>query len=183
MGRCSRKLVLRLAAETIRRAREVCPLYASDAAPLHEGQLQDLIRQAGCAVEVFAFRSAAGAFAASVAGAPCIALNANATRDVRIFGARHELHHVLAGEVDHGAAGPVYFSDYGYGSPWERAADLFALADLVPPWVLRMQRTSSDQSLRRLVAENMGEYASGWPLRRVADRARLRVQLFRECGL
>ena len=59
---------IQAAARTSARAREICPLYAADAAPLHEGQAADLMRQAGCHVHVFSFESSVGAFALGYRG-------------------------------------------------------------------------------------------------------------------
>lgn len=162
------------AVRTVTRAREICPLYAADAAPLHEGQVADLMRQAGCYVRVYPFQSSVGGFALGYRGVPGVALNANAPRHRRGFAARHELHHVLAGEVHE----PVCMADTGYLTCWERAADLFALADLVPGWTLR--RLRSGRELAHEVVQSVVEYGEGLPDGWVADRARLRLLLFRE---
>ena len=168
---------VRAAVHTITRAREICPLYAADAAPLHEGQLADLMRQVGCYVRVYAFESSVGAFALGYRGVPGIALNANARRERRGFAARHELHHVLADEVRE----PVCMADTGYLTCWERAADLFALADLIPAWTLR--RLRSGREFSGDVVQAVAEYAEGLPEGWTADRARLRLLLFREHGV
>ena len=128
----SERLVLESARRSLEAARDLCPMYGGDAAPLAEGQLVDIIRQAGCGVERFRFRSRRGAFAFSLGGVVEIALNASVPRPLREFALRHELHHVLAGDVADALHGPVFFNDQGYMTSWERAADLFALVDFVP---------------------------------------------------
>lgn len=177
MVRSDTRPVVRLAAHLVERARETCPTFAGDTAPLHEGQLSDLFAHLGCTVAVFPFRSSSGALAIGLGGRPLIGIDANASRPQRAFGARHELAHVLMGEVEE----PTFFSDSGYMVGSERIADLFALADLVPGWTL--ERARSGAELLREVVQGVGEYAEGWPEDRLADRVELRLRLFQEHGI
>lgn len=183
LGRSDGELVLRAARQTIERARELCPLYASDAAPLHEGQLTDLLRQAGAGVGWFRFRSGRAAMAMLMGGVPQIAINAGAPRPLQHFALRHELHHVLHGDIGDADTGPIFLSDRGYWTLWERAADLFALADVVPAWKLGALEGAAGQ--RAAVRAAVAPIAPYWPEPDAwaQDRAGLRVRLFREYGI
>ena len=173
-------LIVGAAAHSLTRARELCPLYAGDAAPLHDEQVADIIRQAGAMIHTFAFASTAGAIGMAVAGKPQIAFNSNATAAQRSLGVRHELRHLLEEEI-HNPVGPVFMSDTGYMSHAERAADLFALADLIPAWTLRRCRSGKETAGEVLQAA--AEYGEPWGDLWTADRARLRLLLFRDCGI
>ena len=175
----SSRPVLNMARHTLEQAQTISPLYAGDAAPLHEGQLTDLIRQSGCRVHVYSFQSRLAAYAFAFGGEPLIGLNANASGLQRALGARHELHHVLAGEVNNPIA-PMFMAETGWMAESERAADLFALTDLVPSWTLRRHRSGTE--IAREVTQAVAEYAEGLPDGWTADRARLRLLLFREHG-
>lgn len=175
--------VLRLVRVAVDGARTLNPCFGGDISPLAEGQLADLLRQAGCQVEAYRFRSRTGGFALGFQGRPGIAINQNATRPARVLATLHELAHVLLEDTGSTVAGPVCYRECGYMTPWERTADLFALVDLVPAWSLKPLRKQHDRALRKEVAGNIAEYADGWPMRRLADRARLRVQLYRQYGI
>ena len=168
------RLVVGAAAHSLKRARELCPLYAGDAAPLHDEQVADIIRQAGATTHTFAFASSAGAIGLDFGGRAQIAFNSNATAAQRSLGVRHELRHLLEDEI-HNPVGPVFMSETGYMSHAERAADLFALADLIPAWTLR--RLRSGKEIARDVLQSVAEYGEPWGDQWVADRARLRVLL------
>ncbi len=171
----SDRLILASVQRSLAEARLLCPMYGGDAAPLGEGQLVDLVRQAGCGVERFRFRSSRGAFAFSIGGVVEIALNASVPRRLREFALRHELHHVLAGDVADAVHGPVFFNDQGYMTSWERAADLFALVDFVPG---RELAAADNPAL--LTRARLAEIASYWPEPEnwAADRTALRLALW-----
>jgi hypothetical protein len=162
----------------VRAARALEGAYAGPAAPLRTDQVSRLLGAAGCHVEVFAFQSStvamtlprcAGVYPSSstappsarTASSPCATSWATCWR-------RHR--------------GAVFLADEGYMAAPERAADLFALADLVPGWwiaELRRGRTPW-RTVRAEIAAAVAEYAEGWPPERCADRARLRLRLFRD---
>ena len=105
-----------------------------------------------------------------------IFLNRTAPRTDQRFALRHEIGHVIRQEAG------VFMSDTGYMAPQERAADLFALADLVPGWLIRFMRERR-APWRDVLGEVRGAietYASSWPADRLDDRAALRVALYRE---
>lgn len=177
-----RDAVVRRAERAIRSARAIVPAYAGPDAPVGTGEVAALLKGAGCWVEEYPFRSAAAAMALPrCAGVYPVLLNRDAGREERGFALRHELAHVLAGEVD----GAVFLSDTGTRSRSERAADLFALADLVPGWWLARlgEAEPGDAALRADVARAVAAHAPAWPARRLADRAELRLRLFGGKGI
>ncbi|HEX8903803.1 MAG TPA: ImmA/IrrE family metallo-endopeptidase, partial [Longimicrobiaceae bacterium] len=123
--------VLAAARRLVERAGETVGSYAGTLSPARTDQVSNLLGAWGCHVEVFPFKSDTVAMVLpKCAGVYPILINRSAEETDRFFALRHELGHVLAGDVD----GPVFLADEGYMSPAERVADLFALADLVPGW-------------------------------------------------
>ena len=174
--------VLAAARRLVERARGTVGSYAGSLSPARTDQVSDLLGAAGCHVEVFPFRSDTVAMVLpQCAGVYPILINRSAEETDRLFALRHELGHVLAGDVD----GPVFLADEGYMSPAERVADLFALADLVPGWWIaevRRGRTSW-REVKRQIALAVAHYAENWPAQRFGDRAELRLRLYREQGI
>lgn len=177
-----RDAVVQAAARVVRAARAVEADYAGHYAPARSDQVAGLLARAGCHVELFAFRSRTVAMALPrCAGVYPVLVNRAAERTARGFALRHELGHVLAGDVD----GAVFLADTGYMAASERVADLFALADLVPGWWLKWIRESGATAaeVRSDVVQAVAEYAEDWPLRRLRDRAALRLRLYRAAGI
>ncbi|HEV2734503.1 MAG TPA: hypothetical protein VGV85_06670 [Longimicrobiaceae bacterium] len=174
--------ILTAAARLVEDAQRLVADYAGHYAPLRTDQLSELLRGAGCHVEVFAFQSDTIAMTLPrCADAYPVLVNRSAERTDRLFAFRHEIAHVLAGEVDEA----VYLSDEGYMAMPERIADLFALADLVPGWWIADLR-KGQTPWRRVKAEialAVAEYAEVWPPDRLVDRVVLRLKLFRERGV
>lgn len=174
--------VICTAARLVAAARESVGDYAGPLAPVRTDQVAALLAAAGCHVEVFPFRSDTVAMTLpKTAGVYPVLVNRAAERTDRFFALRHEVAHVLAGDTE----GAVYLADEGCMTACERAADLFALADLVPGWWIagvRRGRTPWREVLReiRLAIET---YAGRWPARRLDDRAALRLRLWRERGI
>jgi hypothetical protein len=177
-----RDAVVRAAAHTVHAARGIVPAYAGRHAPARTDQVAALLRGAGCWVEEYPFLSGAAAMALPrCAGVYPVLLNRAADRTARGFALRHELAHVLAGEAD----GAVFLADAGPDSASERAADLFALADLVPGWWLAWlhEEALSAAEVRGEVVEAVRGWAEGWSRRRVRDRAVLRMRLWEVVGI
>jgi hypothetical protein len=174
--------VLARAARLVEAARALVDEYAGPYAPVRTDQVAALLTGAGCHVEVFPFQSSTVAMTLpKVAGVHPVLLNREADRTDRFFALRHEVAHVLAGDVD----GAVFLADEGFMNEPERIADLFALADLVPAWWiagLRRGRTPWTR-VQAEIAQAVAEYAAEWPPRRFADRASLRLRLYREHGI
>ncbi len=171
--------VLAETARLVEAARAVVPDYAGTYAPLRTDQLSDLLRGTGCHVEVFPFRSDTIAMTLPrCADAYPVLVNRNAERTDRLFAFRHEVAHVLAGDVEEA----VFLSDDGYMALPERVADLFALADLVPGWWIADVRKGQTpwRRVKAEVALAVAEYAEVWRPDRLVDRVGLRVKLFRE---
>jgi hypothetical protein len=170
--------VVRQAARLVRAARALEGAYAGPLAPVRTDQLSRMLERAGCHVEIFPFASTTVAMTLPrCAGVYPIFVNRATERTDRVFALRHELAHVLAGDVD----GAVFLADEGYMAPAERAADLFALADLVPAWWLRwVEDGAAPGEAESEVAQAVFEFAEGWPADRAADRASLRLRLFRD---
>lgn len=173
--------VLRDTEVLIDRARQVVEFYAGDFSPIRTDQLSALLKSHSCFLKTFPFESTdlAAFVLPAMRGIYPIGVNRLASRTDRQFAIRHELAHVIAGEVDE----PTFLSDDSYMGHSERVADLFALADLVPGWMLRHMR-GDRMSWRDISVEVRGaiqsECAGGWPADRLEDRTRLRLRLFRE---
>ncbi len=176
------ELVLAAAARLVDAARGVVEDYAGPYAPLRTDQVSALLRGLGCHVEIFAFLSDTVAMALPrCAEVYPVLVNRNAERTDRLFAFRHEIAHVLAGDVE----GAVFLADEGYMALPERIADLFALADLVPGWWIADVR-KGQTPWRRVRAEitlAVAEYAESWTGERLEDRVELRLKLFRDRGL
>jgi Zn-dependent peptidase ImmA (M78 family) len=174
--------VLAAARRLVERAREMVPSYAASVAPVRTDQVSALMAAAECHVEVFPFQSDTVAMVLpKCEGVYPVLINRAAEQTDRFFALRHELGHVLNGDVD----GAVFLADEGYMSGAERAADLFALADLVPGWwiaELRRGRTPW-REVKRQIAMAVATYAEAWPAQRFGDRAELRLALYREHGI
>jgi hypothetical protein len=175
--------LLEAAARIVRVAQRSVPWYAGDFAPIRTDQLAILLRRATCHVEVFPFRSDSVAMTfPPFRGRYPIFLNRSAERTHRAFALRHELGHVLAGDV----AEATFLGEEGYTAPSERAADLFALADLVPGWLigsLRRQRMPWKGVLEEVRRAIVALCTEEWPDERLRDRAQLRVALYRRSGI
>jgi hypothetical protein len=182
MARSDDEGVLCEARRLVARARDIVGSYAGPVAPVRTDQVGELLSASGCHVEVFPFQSDTVAMVLPrCEGVYPVLINRSAEQTDRFFALRHELGHVLAGDVD----GPVFLADEGYMSAAERAADLFALADLVPGWWIgevRRGRTPWRQVLRE-IAMAVATYAEAWPAQRFGDRAELRLALYREHGI
>lgn len=176
------ELVLATAARLVEDARRLVPAYAGAYAPIRTDQVSRLLGGTGCHVEVFPFVSDTVAMTLPrCAGAYPVLVNRAAERTDRLFAFRHEVAHVLAGDVD----GAVFLSDDGCMAVPERVADLFALADLVPGWWIADVRRGRTpwRRVKAEVALAVAEYAECWPPERLVDRVGLRVKLFRERGV
>jgi hypothetical protein len=133
-------------------------------------------------VEIFPFRSDTVAMTLPrCAGFYPVLVNRSAERTDRFFALRHEVAHVLAGDVE----GAVFLAHEGFTDHAERVADLFALADLVPGWwIAELRRGGAPwRELRDEVADAIAAYAEAWPAERLQDRAALRIQLFDQQGI
>ena len=180
MASCDDARVIAAALRLVERARGTVESYASAVSPVRTDQVSHLLTAAGCHVEVFPFRSDTVAMVLPQCGGVYpIFINRAAEETDRFFALRHELGHVLAGDVD----GPVYLADDdGHMSVCERAADLFALADLVPTWWIRELRRGRTpwREVRAQISAAVATYAGTWPEARLADRAALRLRLYRD---
>lgn len=173
--------VLKTTARLVRAAQQHVPWYAGDFAPLRTDQMWDLLLRCNCQPLIFPFTSEAAAFTGPPAfGIYPVFVAQDCRRTERQFGYRHELAHVLNGDV---GDEPTFLRDEVYASDAERIADLFALADLYPGWGIGVQRRAR-VPWRDILADIRGailcNYATAWPDERVGDRAHLRLRLYRE---
>lgn len=174
--------VVAAAARLVEAARGADAAYAGGLAPVRTDQVAALMTAAGCHVEVFPFRSATVAMTLPKCGGVYpVLVNRAAERTDRFFALRHELAHVLAGDAERA----VFLADEGFMSAAERTADLFALADLVPGWwIAEVRRGRAPwRKVRAEIAMAVAEYAADWPPQRFADRAELRLRLYRDVGI
>ncbi len=163
-------------------ARRIVPEYGAGFIPLRTDQLSQLLVGAECHLEIFSFRSDTVAMVLPrCAGVYPILLNRDAERTDALLALRHELGHVLAGDAD----GVIFMAASGCMTLQERAADLFALADLVPAGWLRWIRGERLpwRDVAREVEDAVRGYAEDWDPERLKDRVRLRVALFRKRGI
>ena len=182
MKSCERERTLAGAARLIRSAQRLEAEYAGAGAPVGAAQLDRLLRGSGCHVESYPFASDAVAMLLPRCdGAYPVLLNQNAERGERSLALRHELAHVLAGDAD----GALFLPGEGYMAPEERAADLFALADLVPGWWMAELRAAGEpwRTVLAEVTAAMADFSARWPTDRVRDRAMLRLRLWAARGV
>lgn len=173
--------VLRATAALLRRSWEMLDEPAVRP-PLRTDQISTLLTRSRTRLCEYPFHSGAVGMAVPWgAGEHAILIDSTASRGDYLFTIRHEIAHVLAGEVSEAlflsAADTLSFS--------ERRADLFAVADLVPAWlVAQLRGTRRPWSHVRLeVQAAFRELTEGWSDLRVRDRGRLRVELFRSHGV
>lgn len=173
--------VLDVASRLVHQAQEYAPRYASSSAPAGTADLYQIGAAVGCQVVVYPFASNSTAIAFPAAGRSFVFVDQHQRRTDRTYTIRHELGHIIAGDVD----GAVFLADQDYMSPAERVADLFALADAVPGWWLSQVRglVRSWRRTRAEVRSAIQDWASGWPPDRLDDRVALRIALFRTCGI
>jgi len=170
-------------ARLVRKAQRLEPRYANGSCAATTMEMAELLRRSTCRVYRLKSRPRAKALTIPpIAGEYAIGIRADLSWSEYAFALRHELAHVLAGDVDE----PVRMVNRGYLTQAERYADLFALADLVPrayldglrrlriPW--GEIRADIEQQIREL-------WGPDWPWARVADRSVLRLRLYREHGI
>lgn len=170
-------------AQLVRQAQRLEPRYANGSCAATTREMAELLRRSTCRVYRLKSRSRAKALTIPpIAGEYAIGIRADLSWSEHAFALRHELAHVLAGDVEE----PVRMVDRGYLTYAERLADLFALADLVPTSYLRSLRSiplrwnEIRQDLAQMIREQWG---AGWPEARIDDRTALRLRLFRECDI
>jgi hypothetical protein len=148
--------------------------YGERSGPLGEREVVCLLRRSGAAVEYYPFESRRVGFAMWLGGRAAVAIDSAAEERLRGLAVRHELYHVLAGDLVGAVGGGMVGLGEGESAPGERAADLFALADLVPRLWLEGQAERS-----WAVREVLLAVAAHWrdPRSWLEDRARLRVAL------
>jgi hypothetical protein len=175
--------VLAAAARLVTEARSRVAWYAGAFAPVRTDQVAELLRTAGCVLAVAPLGGGVSGMALPrLQGLVPIVVSDDTSRTARMFVLRHELAHVLAGEVEE----PTYLTEDDCMSFSERTADLFALADLVPGWMLtdlrrsRMPWRDVLDEVRYAVRESSSDE---WSAERIEDRAALRLRLFREYGI
>jgi hypothetical protein len=152
------------------RLRDVCRGYGEGTGPMREEQLEAALTRRGVVVERYAFRSRAGGFALRWGGVYAIAVDTRLDRLVAGFVLRHEMYHVVSGDVDDEVGVAYVDGRRGLWSAAERAADCVALADLVAG----CGRVGKEESCAR-VAQVLAMVAAGcgWDDRWQCDRLRL----------
>lgn len=166
----------------LERIGETAPTYARLGASTRYIAL--LAVKAGAEVHYFPFGStAAGMAYPKVGGVIPIFVDSTCTRADQMLTALHEIAHAWRGEVEE----PTYLTAADTDALSERVADLFAVVGLAPTsWMRSHLCDRRGRLLRRADFEVVlayREYTKGWSERRLRDRARLRVQLYREHGI
>lgn len=173
--------VLDAAHALLRDAREHAPRYALGWIPASTRDVSALLVATRTHLVERRFASAAVGMALPAAdGEHVILLDARASRADAMFTVRHELAHVLAGEVSEA----LFLSAEDTMSFSERRADLFALADLTPAcWMRRYTARRPQRTAVLQVVQAYRELTAGWSEARLWDRARLRLLLHRARGV
>jgi len=173
--------VLEATAELVRRSWEMLG-EPEGRPPLRSDQITRLLLRTRTRLCEYPFESGAVGMAIPWgADEHAILIDSHAPRADYLFTVRHELAHVLAGEV----SDALFLTRADTMSFSERRADLYAVADLVPAWLIRQLRGSRRpwHLVRLEVQQAFRELTVGWSEERIRDRAGLRVALYRERGL
>jgi len=173
--------VLEATAELVRRSWEMLG-EPEGRPPLRSDQITRLLLRTRTRLCEYPFESGAVGMAIPWgADEHAILIDSHAPRADYLFTVRHELAHVLAGEV----SDALFLTRADTMSFSERRADLYAVADLVPAWLIRQLRGSRRpwHLVRLEVQQAFRELTVGWSEERIRDRARLRVELYRERGM
>ena len=149
---------------------------------MHDEALGTVLRQ----VTASPRPAALGATSACIVTPPLfgrylVVCSADGTADQRRLALRRALAHVLCGHV--GEYTPLPFPA---PPAIARAADVFALSDLVPFWQLHDWRRQGRLGWAAVVthaARLASALAGDWTPERATEAARLRVRLYREDGL
>jgi hypothetical protein len=151
--------------------------------PLRTDQITRLLLRTRTQLHEYPFQSGAVGMAIPWAGGAehAILIDSAASRADYQFTIRHELAHVLAGEV----STALFLSAADSMSFSERRADLYAVSDLVPAWLVRQLQGGRRPwaHLRLEVQQAFRELTVGWSEERLRDRAGLRVALYRTAGM
>ena len=181
MTRSEDRAVLEGAAELVRRSWEMVGSPARP--PLRTDQITRLLTRTNTHLEEFRFQSGAVGMAIGWMGGVehAILIDSAASRADYNFTIRHEIAHVLAGEVSEA----LFLTADDTMSLSERRADLYAVADLVPGWAIQQMRGKRRPwaHVRLEVLQSFRELTVGWSEERLRDRAGLRVELWRELGI
>lgn len=188
MGRSEHQEVLRATVRLIEATRAYVPTYGAGFGGVSWGgsstdEVSQLLKR--CRTRVRERRLPDGVTGMAVPNAVSeghtIVLDPRAERADRIFTLRHELAHILAGEV----AQALFLTSEDTMSFSERRADLFAITDLTPTswvkWIRGGRRPWQYVTLE--VKQAFRELTEAWSEQRLNDRAKLRVLLFRDYGI
>ena len=172
--------VLKATADLVRRSWSMLD-DAAPRPPFRSDQLTELLVRTRTRVCEYPFASGAVGMAIPWGGDEhAILIDSAASRADYQFTIRHELAHVLAGEV----SDALFLSAADTMSLSERRADLFAVTDLVPAWLMRQLSHRRPQlHVRSEVQLAFRELTSGWSPERLSDRTRLRILLHKQTGL
>lgn len=175
MGRSDDAAVLEAARAAIREARRWAPDYGVRGAGT--GQISKLLVGTNTVLVERRFESSVKGMAfARLGGGHVIAIDTACSHADEIYTVRHELAHVLRGEITE----PTYLTSEDRMSHAERVADLFAIADLAPAgWLRPVARGRPVPTVTAEVVQLLRALTAEWSDCRLWDRARLRVQLFR----
>jgi hypothetical protein len=180
-ARSEAKLIAWAAARLVHRAREIAPDYAARPVQVGTHVVSRLLSGAGCFLAHQPLAPATEAMVMPpVDGVNIIVVNSATDRMTADFRVRHELAHVLAGEVEE----PTFLDEES--AEWsERVADLFALADLVPGREIARARRGRRpwREVAQVVSDFARYFGGEWEPGRLEDRVRLRLVLYRTQGI
>lgn len=177
----SEERIFEIVRKSVAKAQEFYPRFGNKG-PTGTCHVSRMLESANCRVVRFPFETETGALIfPQFDGTHVVMINDNSPRLARQFDQLHELHHAIAGDCD----GISMLSDAGYMAMEERAADLFALTDLLPTYFVEgVIRESEHEEIALLeLEEAIDSWVEDWPLDRLDDRARMRLRMFHSTGI
>ena len=157
-------------------------LYGDIFSPLHTDGLRDVARRLTVNVRYAELGERdLEAVVSPAYGRYVMVVSSDVDEARRSFALRHGLGHVAAGHVTEISFLRSLEERNEWNTREERVADLFALADVVPWYMLeelRRARTSWG-AIRQWLCRTIRRHTIDWPEDRVHDRATLRIALFR----
>lgn len=175
--------VIREVAEAIRRLQRRGIPYADIFSPLVDEKLAVSLRQAHilCRVDEMG-NMEQELLTPPIFGRYVMTISKALDPRQRAFAMRHGFGHVMAGHV---AEITFLSTSRSWLTHEERVADLFALADVIPFWLIEdLKRGMTGwRPLRKWIHKTVGHHTVGWTDGRLDDRATLRIGLYRNEGI
>jgi len=157
-------------------------LYGDIFSPLHDDGLREVARRLTIRVDCASLgEQDVEVVMPPVFGRYVMVISTDVNDRRRSFALRHGIGHVAADHVTDVAFLRNHDERNAYMAHEERVADLFALADVVPWYMLGEHRKARTGwgAIRQVLCRVIREHTVDWPEERVLDRAELRLALYR----